>query len=227
MEVSSNFKTLPFIFKERIDIDVTDYSSNSDKSKMQVKTEPEKMAPVISQPVKLKKRDQMSLFNIIFEQDFKDIKEDLFKNRIRPKLKDIAYNMCISVIDTIDAALQMMIFKDSVISPDRRKGFGDRVSYNKMSDRRQAPSAPSMSTVYNYDDVIFNTRDDAITVLDTMQQYLKSYPSVSVARFYEFANAPTTNWASNNYGWTNLDSVEVKRCDEGWVIDFPKAKLLT
>ena len=156
----------------------------------------------------------------MFSQDFRDIKQGIFDDIIRPKIKEMAYRLVENIVNTIDSSFQMMIFGDVRKTPPRP---GDRVSYNQYSTNKRL--TPQLSVAYNCDDLTYETRGDAEAVLAAMQDHLRRFPYVEVSRMYEFSNLSMPNWTSNNYGWDDLDGVSVKRTLDGdYIIDLPRAK---
>lgn len=207
-----------------------EYPSNANMLQPSVNQQlkpPEHSDPAISNKAKTKPNVAKSMKGLIFTQDFRDIKEGVINDIIRPKIKEMAYNFVGNIVNSIDSTLQMMIFGDVRRSSTRP---GDRVSYNQFSTsyRKPAPSLnPSISTSYNCDDLTYETRGDAEAVLMAMRDHLSRFNYVEVSRMYEFSNLSMPNWTSNNYGWDNLDGVTVKRTMEGdYVIDLPRAKPL-
>ena len=184
---------------------------------------PEKSASVIASPAKVKPASK-GIKRAIFAQDFKDIKQGVIDDIIRPKIKDMVFELADNVMNTISCSLQMMIFGDVRRSQNRPM---DRVSYNQYAypSRKIAPApTPTLSASYNCDNLVYETKGDAEVVLAAMQEHLRHYPYVEVSRMYEFSNLSMPNWTSNNFGWDNLDGVTVKKIDGDYIIDLPRAK---
>ena len=224
MEVESNFFSLPFIFHERINI--MDYPSNAGMGQ-QAPKQPEKVESVISSTPKVKARTAKGLKGIIFSQDFRDIKDGVYEDIVKPKIKEFVYAAINNISETINSSLQMMIFGD-VRQRSSNYGLrrpGDKVSYNQYSSSK--PPTPTMTVAYDCSDLTYDSRGDAEIVLASMRDHLYQYPYVTVAQMYEFSNLKSPSYTSTNYGWDNLDGVQVKRTLEGdYVIDLPRAKAL-
>ena len=110
MEVSSNLKTLPFIFKERIDNMVPEYPSNSNKSKSEGQPpEQDKVAPVVTNPVGIKKKRNNKFLRMIFRQDFKDVKQGIVTDYLEPTVQNLAWAFIQAGIDGITNILRMMV----------------------------------------------------------------------------------------------------------------------
>ena len=206
---------------------VPDYPSNSSlamgtPNKKGPPEPPASVESVVDSKAKVKTRSGKGLRGFLLAQDFRDIKDGVIDDIIRPKIKDIVYNIAESIGNTIDSSIQMMIFGDVKRSPSNR--IGDRVSYNQYSNRKAAP-APTMSAAYSCDDLSYETRGDAEAVLTSMREHLNQYPFVTVAQMYEFSGLTMQNYTANNYGWTDLSGVSVKRSFDGdYIIDLPRAR---
>ena len=184
-------------------------------------TPPVKVESVISG--KVKKKPNRKLRNFILAQDFRDIREGVIDDIVRPGAKDIIYNIFQKTQSWIDAGFQMMLWGDVKKSPSSQRG--DRVSYNQYSNTARRTSSPSMTSSLSDIGLIYESRGDAERVLVSMQEHLEQYPVVTVAQMYEFSDIDYNNYMYNNYGWTDLTDVKVRGSfDGGFVIDLPKAK---
>ena len=207
---------------------VPDYPSNSSlalgtSSKDASQPAPVKVESVVDTKAKVKTRSNKGIKGFLLEQDFRDIKEGVINDIIRPKVRDMIYNFFENCVNTIESSIQMMIFGDVRRSPSNRPG--DRVSYNQYSSVKRTQSIPSMNTAFNCDDLSYETRGDAEAVLASMIKHLSRYPFVTVAQMYEFSDVTSQNWTANDYGWTDLTGVTVKRSFDGdYIIDLPRAK---
>lgn len=207
---------------------VPDYPTNSSlalgtSSKDASQPVPVKVESVVDKKAKVKTKQSVKRF--FLEQDLKDIKEGVVKDVIRPKVQEMLYNFVENCMATIESSIQMMIFGDVRRNPNARPG--DRVSYNQYSSAKRISQSvtPSMNTAFNCDDLSYETKGDAEAVLISMREHLAEYPFVTVAQLYEFSGLVSQNYTNNNYGWTDLEGVTVKRSFDGdYVIDLPRAK---
>lgn len=206
-----------------------DYPNNSNMTQQQQPQlkPPEIVNSVISKPPKIREKNQKGLKSIIFDQDFKDIKDGIYENYVKPKIKEIVYNISSSIGDIINSTLQSMIFGDVRRPVNGGRRVGDAPSYNQYSKSSSRPITPSISVAYDCSGLSFESKSDADIVLITMQEHLTRYPWVSVAQMYEYAGLARPDYTSTNYGWDNLDGVKVKGTGDGdFYIDVPKAKPL-
>lgn len=227
MEVSSNLKTLPFIFNERIDDVMPDYPSNSNKSK----EEEQKVQPVVVNPVGVRnKKKKSKLLKMIFRQDFKDIKPGLVTSYVEPKVQDIAWSFIQAGIDLVTNALRMMVYEDYKPT-DRAKLPADRYTYSNYYSSSVPRPAPTMTSELNYDEFTYTTKAEADVVLAELKNLIARTKAASVLDLYNLSKVSTSNYTLQNWGWTNLDFAEVKQTyDEDhrivYVINLPKAMSL-
>lgn len=95
-----------------------------------------------------------------------------------------------------------------------------RVSYNDSFRNRREMNR----TLEQCDDIVFETRKEAESVLDTMTDIVKQYGVVSLADVYDIIGRTTITYAANKYGWKSVDAGQVVRCRDGYYIKLPKAE---
>ena len=228
MEVPSNLKTLPFIFKERIDNMASDYPSNSNKSKEgQIPKIPD---PVVLTPGEPRKKKDSKLFRMIFKQDLKDVKPGLITDYVEPKVQELAWQFIQAGIDTVTNALRMMVYKDYKPSTSNKLP-ADRYSYSNYYSSSVSAPKPSMTSELNYDEFTYATKGEADVVLAEMKNLIEKTKVATVLDLYGLSGVSTSNYTLQNWGWTNLNFAEVKQCfDEDhrvvYMINLPKATSL-
>jgi len=87
-------------------------------------------------------------------------------------------------------------------------------TYSKPNTSQQVPAGtlqvlPVRQGVYDYAQVKYQTRDDAIRVLNNMRAIIQNSTRVSVGQYLELSNCKT-NPTDFNYGWTNLNTVQLQ-----------------
>ena len=152
----------------------------------------------------------------------------IFKEYVVPKVKDGLYAIMTGAIDTMFG-----FGNDKHREYDRGRTSYNYVSYDKYSRRPTRYAEPSYAqkafsiTSLQYDDIEFEIKKDAESVLMSMCDIIEQDGAVSIAQFYELADVPTYNYQYNKYGWTNLSTAYVKTLAGGkFTIKFPKAEEL-
>lgn len=90
-----------------------------------------------------------------------------------------------------------------------------KVSYRGYYERNSQPYS------FSTDDIILESRKEALKILDDMREILDTYGFVTVADMYDKADVPCP-FTSNKYGWTSLNNAEVVRVRMGYKINLPR-----
>jgi len=196
---------------------VEEYKSNSDKSRQEAKSE-KKVEAVITGTAKTRKKGEMQKFADVFiAEDANNVKSYILMEVIVPAVKK-------AISDIVTTGIDMILYGEAGRS--KRNGSAPKVSYrqyyNQSSDQVRAGSANSRRSI-DYDDILFDTRGDAETVLDAMQDIIGQYGTVSIADLYELAHVPNDNFTLNRYGWANLNGAQAVRVRDGYVLKLPRA----
>lgn len=193
-----------------------EYRSNSHKSRASINESiPEKRVnPVISGQAKIKKKNGFRKIadNLIVE-DAANVKSYIFKDVIIPSLKK-------TILDVVTNSLDMFLYGEK---GGARKTSASKISYRKYYDDRRGESisrSERFDDDFDYDEIIFETRGDAESVLSGMYDVLEAYNVVSIGDFYDLAKISTSNFNLNKYGWTNLNGSEVIKAGDGYMIKF-------
>ena len=191
-----------------------DYKANSHRSKEQL---PEKkIEPVVRGKVTKKKNNVRKLTDTFVSEDIQNIKTYVLMDVLVPSIKK-------AISDIVTNGIDMLLYGET--GKTRKRSNADYVSYNRYSDRRddRRYTEPRMRSMFDYDDLIFETRAEAESVLDSMDEIIDTYQVVSVLDFYDLAGVTNNNSQTKKYGWTNLRNARVERVRDGYVIRLPKA----
>lgn len=186
------------------------YQSNSHKVKEENEIEErKKINKVVTGTVKTKKKGFMNkMFGNFVSDDTQNIKTYLIKDVVIPTIKK-------AISDTIDMILYGGSRKSSSVTP--------RVSYRSYYDEpRNRQADVRTSNIYNYDDIILETRGEAEEVLNQLNDLIDVYKIASVADLFDLVGI-TGNYTDNKYGWTNLANADVIRTRDGYMLKLPRA----
>lgn len=194
-----------------------EYKSNSDKSRQEAKSE-KKVEAVITGTAKTRKKGEMQKFADVFiAEDATNVKSYILMEVIVPAVKK-------AISDIVTTGIDMILYGEAGRS--KRNNSAPKVSYrnyyDQSSDRVRAGSANNRRSI-DYDDILFDTRGDAETVLDAMQDIIGQYGTVSIADLYELSHVPNDNFTLNRYGWANLNGAQAVRVRDGYVLKLPRA----
>lgn len=189
-----------------------DYSSNSHKSKNE---DSKKTGKAVVKAAGVKKKSELQRFvNLFIAEDVSNIKSYILMDVLIPTAKDALSN----IVDTI--------LYGSGYRHSRSNSADSRYrDYNKMSNHRNS-NTPKTKNVYNYDDPIFRTKDEASLVLEALDEIIETNGVVSVMDLF-IASDRSCDYTYDNYGWTDIRNATLVRYPEGWIIKLPKPMPLT
>ena len=201
---------------------MTEYKANSHRVREEQKTkeivERKKLEPIAKG--KTKKKSEVKKFADVFiAEDVTSVKEYVINDVLIPAAKK-------AISDIITNGIDMILYGEAR-GRDRR-GNGSKVSYTKYYDRERdrdydrSRSRTTRRSVYDYDDIILDTRGEAEEVLNRMDDLIDTYDIVSVADLYDLVGIQG-NYTDNKYGWTNLRNATVQRVRDGYLLKLPKA----
>lgn len=198
---------------------MTEYKSNSHRVKEEQKNK--EVVKKDIQPVakaKTKKKSEVKKFADVFiAEDITSVKDYIVNDVLIPAAKK-------AISDIITNGIDMILYGEAR-GKDRRRDTGSRVSYTKYYERdrdRDYDRGRTRRSVYDYDDIILDTRGEAEDVLNRMDDLIDAYGMVSVADLYDLVGI-SGNYTDNKYGWTNLRNAEVRRTRDGYLLKLPKA----
>ena len=190
-----------------------DLRPNSHKFREDQKDSERKVAKVGTGGVKTKKKSEVrKLTDVFISEDVSKVKSYILMDVLVPAIKK-------AISDIVTNGIDMMLYGES---RDRKKTVGDYVSYRNYSDRRDDRRDARVRTGFDYDDIIFSTRADAVAVREQMDDMIDRYGVVTVADLYDSVQL-TAPYTANKYGWTNIRTADIVRIRDGYVIKLPRA----
>lgn len=125
--------------------------------------------------------------------------------------------ICSVIADKMTTRIKEFINGEDEIPSQNR---GSRVSYRSYCKEKRKPYMD-----YKYDDVIFETRHDAMEALKKMQDIIDLYGFVTIADFCDL-NDLDASFMDSKYGWINIRNIDVVNTENGYIINLPKACLI-
>ena len=200
-----------------------DYESNSHKSKADsneplLLPEGKKIDKVVTGPVKTKKKNEIRKFAEVFlAEDINSIKSWILLDVVVPEIQK-------AIMNVVKNGVEILLYGRNGSS--RRESQASKISYwsryEKNEDRRRDYESPRTRSGYSYEDVVLDSKAEANSVLDRMNEIIETYGIVSVADYYDLLGV-TGRYTDNDYGWTDIRSSSVVRVRDGWMIRLPKA----
>lgn len=189
----------------------------------------EKQQPIVSEGrVSIQKKSAWRRAkHKILAENGEQLKNYIVDDVLIPTIKNTAY-------DIIANAANILLFGE----PKKgnrpaglfggRSTYGNYVSYNNISSskpvgpgaRTGIPSATSLRNGLALDDFVFETRREAIDVLDRLSTILTDYGVVTVADLYDLCNLRCP-YTYNNYAWRDLSTAGVNLTRNGYLLSLP------
>lgn len=168
------------------------------------------------------------IIKALFENDLKTVASSVVNEVMIPKAKDILADMFIS-------GIQKAIYGDEASNTyysGYSKGPGHKASYdNYYKDGYRAPVVEEEKIKVRWDRIVFKDRERAVELLNNLRNDIRRYnEGVSVLDMYDYVTTIDeklgaqieSEFPDNNWGWTNLDHVQIEHVSRGWWVKFPK-----
>lgn len=204
-------------------VDDKDLKPNSHAYKAQVRenaTSPSerKVQKVVKGKVTTKKNEVRKIADAFVAEDLKNVRSYLFTDVLVPAAKKL-------ISDIVRNGVDMFLYGGGQGSNNRSNTNAGYVSYRSYSDRDRGnePRRYESGSRLNYDDIIFDYRQDAVEVLDRMRGIREQYGFVRVSDLFDLADV-SGPYTGNRYGWYSLERAKVIQTRDGrYIIDLPRA----
>lgn len=186
---------------------------NTDKAKEGAS--PEKKV-VAKAKVRKKSRIKEAL-RTFFTQDLPEIAEHLVVDVAIPAAKN-------AITDMVTQGIQQLLYGE--VDARRRPTYG-YTSYSSSSrsyrgtDRYETRPIQSRETRQqkptNVEDLVFDTRGEAVDVIEYIAETIEQYGQVSVADLMSSVGI-NPRYTDERWGWTSTDAFELRQIREGWLV---------
>lgn len=210
-----------------------DFPGNSKKSKSEVivsTEEDQEDKKVASGRIVHRNKGIGRRFRDVFlGSEVKSIPDLLVEEVLVPQLKKTFSDMVRGVFDGLNNAVDLVLFGEGSNARRERRLGGVKIDYSRRSTERRRErddrTRLRSRSHHNFDDILFDSRSEAIDVRDRLIELLYEYDFVTVNDFYEAADIEPVSITDSDYGWDNLSSAVVKTSrDGGYYISFPRPR---
>lgn len=186
---------------------------NTDKAKEGASPEKKVIAKA-----KVQKRSAIKeALRTFFAQDLPEIAEHLVIDVAIPAAKNAITDMVTQGIQQllygeVDARRRSSSGYTSYSSSSRMSrgtGYYESSRTNRREPRRQKPT--------NVEDLVFDTRGDAVDVIEFVAEQIEEYGQVSVADLMSSVGIQP-RYTDERWGWTTTDAFEIRQIREGWLV---------
>lgn len=160
---------------------------------------------------------------VFLSEDTKNVKDYVLWDILIPGIKN-------AFADIVIGGIEMALFgstRSSRTGSSRRGGSETRVSYRSYYDNdRDIPGRSRIdrsgsSDVYDFSNIILDSRGDAESVIVSMEELIKRYGDATVADLCSLVGVSSRH-TDNNYGWTDCRDFGYRRAGRGYVLTFAK-----
>ena len=194
---------------------------NSDKAKEGAS--PEKK--VIAKAKVQKKSAIKEALRTFFAQDLPEIAEHLIIDVAIPAAKN-------AITDMVTQGIQQLLYGE--VDPRRRPTSG-YTSYSRSSrdysgrayyeSRRTERRESHQQKPTNVEDLVFDTRGDAVDVIEYIAETIEEYGQISVADLMSSVGIQP-RYTDERWGWTTTDAFELRQIREGWLVSADRPEPL-
>ena len=194
---------------------------NTDKAKEGAS--PEKK--VIAKAKVQKKSAIKEALRTFFVQDLPEIAEHLVVDVAIPAAKN-------AITDMVTQGIQQLLYGE--VDP-RRRPMSGYTSYSRSSrdyhgnayyeSRRTERRESRQSKPANVEDLVFDTRGDAVDVIEYIAETIEEYGQVSVADLMSSVGIQP-RYTDERWGWTTTDAFELRQIREGWLVSADRPEPL-
>ena len=194
---------------------------NTDKAKEGAS--PEKK--VIAKAKVQKKSAIKEALRTFFAQHLAEIAEHLVVDVANPAAKN-------AITDMVTQGIQQLLYGE--VDPRRRSTSGytsysssarsdrSRGHYESRRYERREPRQPKPT---NVEDLVFDTRGDAVDVIEFIAESIEQYGQVSVADLMSSVGIQP-RYTDERWGWTTTDAFEIRQIREGWLVSADRPEPL-
>lgn len=160
-----------------------------------------------------------------FAQDLPEIAEHLVIDVAIPAAKN-------AITDMVTQGIQQLLYGE--VDP-RRRSTAKYTSYSSSSrsdrgrayyeSRRFERREPRQPKPTNVEDLVFDTRGEAVDVIEFIAEQIKEYGQVSVADLMSSVGIQP-RYTDERWGWTTTDAFEIRQIREGWLVSADRPEPL-
>ena len=198
-----------------------DYTPNSRKlgaEQKEASTERKKVDKVVTGVATRKPDNVRKLTNLFAPGDMSSIKDYLIMDVIVPATKKM-------ISEIVRNGIDMLMYGETGRSKNYN-GNSDKVSYRSYygsNDSNRSNSGSRTRSVFDYDNIMIPTRQEAEEVIRQMDAIVEKYGTVSVADLYDLCGVTDHNYMNAKYGWTSIRTAEAIRVRDGYILKLPRA----
>lgn len=191
------------------------YKFKEEQGRQDSEKKEKKVETIVSGKVRTKKKGLFQkAVDLMVPEDVTDLKSHMIEEVLIPCAKD-----------TIRDLVDLMLFGERRGGRSSSGKGGTKVSYRDFYDRqnnRRDYNQVRARSSFELSELVFDTRGEALDVLQAMDDIIARYGTVTVADYYELSGVQSA-YTDNKYGWKNIahaDTCSVR--GGGFTIRMPR-----
>lgn len=159
--------------------------------------------------------------------DIRDIKDYIIKKVIVPGVKKSVYVMGCSILGSFLGENGTGISNPAGLNPNIASNFVNfRGFFNGTPNQSTQMTVPgNNASISSYDNLYFNSPQDAENVLAAMYDIIEKSDAISVAELMDLVGQPSM-YTQRSYGWTDIKGARIEETPGGYHIHLPRASVL-
>jgi hypothetical protein len=164
-------------------------------------------------------------------EDIQTVLENVVVDVVVPQVKDLMF-------DFVSTTVQRKLFGTSrpIRTGNTSGNGGAKINYGGMFNGNsqqnpagragQAEPAKTSRTSKAYENLVFDNRGDAESVIDALATAIDQYNVVTLSDLYEMIGH-TGKYTDEKYGWDTMVGATVHRVRDGFLLQLPEPKFLS
>lgn len=112
------------------------------------------------------------------------------------------------------------LYRERGVTYVKHTDYSSASKTRTRNDIRPQSARPSTRTNFHLNEIVFDNYDDAAAVLERLVDYLDTYGKVSVDDYFDLVGQ-SSDYTSQNWGWTSLASATIVNTFGGYFIKLP------
>lgn len=199
-----------------------EYPGNSNVKKEETE-ERKKLEKVVKNDVTVKKETVgKKMADVFLADNAKNVGNYFLQDILVPAIKDL-------IVDGVTSSINLLVRGSATRRTSDGYSRNNRESYSsyyrggtsERIERREPPKPPKNR--YGFREITYKTREDAKDVLYSMQDIVDRYKMVKVADYYELSGRDDLEtYVDHDWGWYDVDGVDIMRGADGYVLNLPR-----
>lgn len=162
------------------------------------------------------------------KEDMKEVRDYIIFDVLIPSAKQSLLDMIIGAVSQTLGIPTSRSRRSNGYSGTSIADTGERPFRNYASSRQTSGRSRDRIRYdrFRVTDIVFEYKEDAMSLLEQMMDICDQYGWFSVFDFYDKAGITEGNdYTNRNYGWTNVDGADIVFEGSGYVINLPRARM--